>query len=311
MQFKTFASIVYIALFSLSVTATHARADDECRYDSRPAISFIEIKSFDIETGQPFTVKGKLKIPAAKNKSDKCSGARQGRPAVVMLHGSGGVDARGDFHASALNAKGIATLEIDMWEARGVVDVADRPRHPIYTYPDAFSALAYLSSYPGINPARIGVMGFSWGGVITLASATENYATAFGGLLRFKAHVAHYPVCYAYNHPFIPNSDFGSHAGNPLTGAPILVQIGDQDGYDEGAARCAALKASLLAYEQDLMTVIPYSGAHHAWDRLLVPVTFEDPFAHLGAGGTVQIEPSVEQAYQAQEKAVRFFLKNL
>lgn len=311
MQFRTIASIAYIALFSLSVSVPSARADNGCRYDPQPAISFIEIQSVDILTAQPLIVKGKLKIPVVKGKQNKCGLAKQGRPAVVVLHGSGGVDARGDFHASALNARGIATLEIDMWEARGVVTLADRPPHPIFTYPDAFAALAYLSSYPGINPDRIGVMGFSWGGVITMASATENYATAFGGPLRFKAHVAHYPVCYAYNHPFIPNSDFGSHVGNPLTGAPILIQIGDQDGYDEGAARCVGLKASLASHEQELMTVVPYVGAHHAWDRLLVPVTFEDTFAHLGAGGSVQIEPQVEQAYQAQEKALRFFLENL
>ncbi|MDB5494109.1 MAG: hypothetical protein JWP86_1446, partial [Phenylobacterium sp.] len=39
--------------------------------------------------------------------------------AVVICHGSDGVDGRGDFHAAALNAAGIATLEIDMWAARG------------------------------------------------------------------------------------------------------------------------------------------------------------------------------------------------
>lgn len=311
MQFKTFASVIYIALLSLSVSAPAARADDDCRYDSPPAISFIEIQSVDILTAQPLVVKGKLKMPVTQGKQRKCGVAGQGRPAVVVLHGSAGIDARGDFYATALNARGIATLEIDMWEARGIVSLADRPPHPIFTYPDAFAALAYLSAYPGIDPARIGVMGFSWGGVIAMASATENYATSFGGPRRFKAHVAHYPVCYAYNHPFISNSDFGSNAGNPLTGAPILIQIGDQDGYDEGATRCAELKASLVADEQDLMTVVTYAGAHHAWDRLLVPAVFEDTFAHLGAGGTIQVKPHVVQAYQAQDKVVRFFLKNL
>lgn len=311
MQTKTFTAIVYFVLFSWGGTATNAQADDDCRYDARPAISFIEIQSIDIQTLQPLTVKGKLNVPVGKNKQDKCEQANQGRPAVVVLHGSGGVDSRGDFHTRALNAKGIATLEIDMWEARGVEGLANRPAHPIFTYPDAFAALAFLSSYPGINPARIGVMGFSWGGVVTMASATEIYASKFGGALRFKAHVAHYPVCYAYNNTHIPYSEFGGNAGNPLTGAPILIQIGEQDGYDEGAARCVALKASLPADEQGIVTVVPYAGAQHGWDRLLVPVTVEDPFAHLGAGGMVPIEPNVDQAYQSQEKAVRFFLKNL
>ena len=38
---------------------------------------------------------------------------------MLILHGSAGVDSRGDFYARALNAAGIATLEIDYWEARG------------------------------------------------------------------------------------------------------------------------------------------------------------------------------------------------
>lgn len=311
MQRKMFTPIVFFSLFSLVVTAFSARADDNCRYDSRPAISFVEIQSLDLQTYQPLTVKGKLNVPLEKNKHGKCSLARHGRPAVVILHGSAGVDSRGDFYARALNERGIATLEIDMWEARGVSGLANRPSHPIFTYPDAFAALAYLSSYPGINPGRIGVMGFSWGGVVSMASATEIYATQFGGGLRFKAHVAHYPVCYVYNNPYIPYSQFGGNASNPLTGAPILIQIGDKDDYDGGAAPCIALKASLPAAEQDIVTVVPYEGAYHAWDRLQVPVTAEDPFSHLGAGGMIQIKPSVDQAYTSQEKAVRFFLENL
>jgi uncharacterized protein len=36
-------------------------------------------------------------------------------PAVVILHGSGGIDGRGEFHAKALNEAGIATLEVFMF----------------------------------------------------------------------------------------------------------------------------------------------------------------------------------------------------
>ena len=60
---------------------------------------------------------------------------RKNLPAVVILHGSAGVDSRGDFYARALNAAGIATFEIDMWEARGINSAADRPPIPLFTYP--------------------------------------------------------------------------------------------------------------------------------------------------------------------------------
>ena len=311
MRFKTTVSIIWYMLLSIAVTASYARADDDCRYDPRSAISFVEIQSVNLLTQQPLTVKGKLQIPTESHQRKGCSAPERLRPAVVILHGSAGIDSRGDFYARALNAKGIATLEIDMWEARGVTDLASRPSHPIFTYPDAFAALAFLSSYPGINADRIGVMGFSWGGVVSMESATQVYATQFGNQLRFKAHVAHYPICYAYNNPSIPYSDFGSKALNPLTGAPILIQTGENDEYDEGGGPCLALKTALSADEQPLLEVMIYAGASHGWDRLLVPTVAEDPFAHLGAGGTVNIVPSVDQAYQSREKAVKFFVEKL
>ena len=39
---------------------------------------------------------------------------------VVILHGSAGMDSRGSMHALDLARVGIATLEIDMWGARGM-----------------------------------------------------------------------------------------------------------------------------------------------------------------------------------------------
>jgi hypothetical protein len=48
--------------------------------------------------------------------------AKEQVPAVVILHGSGGIDGRGKFHAKALNAAGIATLEVFMFTS------GNRPR---------------------------------------------------------------------------------------------------------------------------------------------------------------------------------------
>jgi dienelactone hydrolase len=305
-------SLVYVLLTAFPLIS-HAGGDTACHADPRPIISFIEFPSVDLTKTPPapLTVKGKLKQPVEWNFRKRCFVAKEHVPAVLILHGSAGIDSRGDFYARALNTLGIATLEIDMWEARGVTGVDNRPPLPLYTYPDAFGALAFMSAQPGIDPARIGVLGFSWGAIVTMATATEGVATKFGGTLRFKAHAAHYPVCYVYNNPYIPGSNFGALAGNPLTGAPILVEIGTKDDYDEGAGPCLALKGSLVPSEQALMDVVVYEGATHAWDRLQVPTQEFDPFAHLGTGGYVQVVPSVDQAYEAQMRVVRFFQKQL
>jgi len=47
-------------------------------------------------------------------------------PAVIILHGSAGMDSRGPLHADDLARAGIASLELDMWGARGLSGGARR-----------------------------------------------------------------------------------------------------------------------------------------------------------------------------------------
>ncbi|MGR9046611.1 MAG: dienelactone hydrolase family protein, partial [Gammaproteobacteria bacterium] len=233
---------VFVLLFAFSGFSL-AKGNGECHGNQTPALSFVSFQSLDIQQQppKPLTVKGKLKLPFGFDRRPKGSATSQKLPAVVILHGSAGVDSRGDFYARALNAAGIATLEIDMWEARGLRGGKDRPPLPLFTYPDAFAALAFLSTHDNIDPNRIGVLGFSWGGVIALASAERLYADRFGNGLKFAAHIAHYPVCYGYNNPNIPALNPPDQRGTQflnLTGAPVLIQIGTEDDYDNGPKHC-------------------------------------------------------------------------
>ena len=319
----------------LSAPTALSQGEYKCEETSTPLISFIEFQSLDLEKSPPeaLTIKAKLSLPPGEAKmqgkakgrtsrgDENCFNSKKPVPAVVILHGSAGVDFRGDFYARALNAEGIATLEIDMWEARGVATAADRPPLPIFTYPDAFAALRYLTSRSEIDPEKVGVLGFSWGGVITMAAAEELYAGQFGGGLTFAAHAAHYPVCYGYNNPFIPPLNPPSERGTQwlnLTGVPVLIQIGTEDDYDNGAENCISLKDDLLDPEDaQQVEVVAYEGAYHAWDRLLVPITVQDPFADEGSifmtgmFPEVEIIPDVEQAYESRDKVVEFFREAL
>lgn len=278
-----------------------------------PKISFVEIQSIDISKSPPapLKLKGKLVMPADSRDRAKI-------PAVVILHGSGGVDSRGDLYAEALSRAGIASLAIDMWEARGVSGVQNRPRAPIHTYPDAFAALRYLSDRPEMDGERIGVLGFSWGGVIAAEAAEQLYSAQFGGGQRFAAHVANYPVCYAANNGRMVYPATPAQAGTQfmnLTGAPLLIQIGTEDDYDNGAQHCLDLAAGVNSATPVQVEV--YEGAYHAWDRLMIPVSALDPFADegsilsTGVMPTVQIVPDVKLAYRSQQKVVSFFSKHL
>lgn len=311
-----------LAALALSITAaaTHA-GQDGCDHSALPRISFIQFSSPNLLVpAQPLTIKGKLSLPRQGDGHRGCAGTeRRKLPVVVILRGSSGVDARGDFYEAALNEAGIATLQIDMWEARGVASAADRPKAPILTYPDAFSALAFLAAQPGIDAGRIGVLGFSWGGVMSLEASELLYAGMFGGGRQFKAHVAHYPVCYAANKQFPslpPPAQFGSQYLNP-TGARVLIQLGSLDDYDNGAGPCKALAQSVNSGNSRLMEVVEYPNALHAFDRLMIPIVVNDPFGNEGSifqtgqAPTVRIGPDVPQAYAARERAVRFFARHL
>lgn len=223
-------------------------------------------------------------------------------PAVVIAHGSGGVDSRGAYHAQALNAAGIATLELDMWSARGLTGGAEsRPKAVSETLPDAFGALKYLSAHPSIDASRIGIMGFSWGGVMSMLTATQKYAAQAEPGQRFAAHAPFYPVCWVYNH--VPGYEFGN-----LTGAPIFIQAGEADVYDDPHS-CQQLVDSLAPSDKAEISLTMYPGATHGWDRLEPAIQITDPYSHQGQGGQVDIAPSPEAAEESRTAAVDFFRK--
>jgi dienelactone hydrolase len=257
------------------------------------------INPFDLsEKGEQLTISGELRVPITSDFHDPIGTDPEKILAVVVLHGSAGLDSRGALYIEALNGAGIATLEIDMWAARGFTEFGDRPALPTLTVPDALSALKYLAAHPNIDPERIGVIGFSWGGVIAMLSATEPFAAEYGDGLGFAAHVAHYPVCWAYNVglPFINFND--------LTGAPVTIQIGDRDDYDNGEGPCESLAASFPN-----VSVSVYQNAYHAWDRLQPALTVEDPFSNQGLGGEVEIIPNPGKAFQSRANAVHLFIE--
>jgi dienelactone hydrolase len=254
--------------------------------------------SFPTLAETPLHVAGRLRTPL-----NPAADAKVG--CVLICHGSDGVDGRGEFHSGALNAAGLATLEIDMWAARGTArGAAGRPRSPVETLADAFGALKFLAAQPEIDPARIGIMGFSWGGVVALLSAARRFANPLrGDGSGFAAHCAHYPVCYAYEAD--PRM-----ALTGLTGAPILIQTGDADTYDNPDAG-AKLVAAIAARGEAPVRGVTYPGATHGFDRDLPAQTINDPFAHNGAGGPVLMQFDRAAAEAARREAVAFFLDAL
>ena len=198
-------------------------------------------------TGTTTTVGGTLVLPTG-------SAARM--PAMVIAHGSGGILAgREDAWASRLSNLGIATFVVDSFTPRGLSSTArDQSRlSTMANLADALAALKLLATHPRIDPARIGVMGFSRGGQVALYSSLEPLRHGVvGSDLSFAAHVALYPSCS------IP------YRAQQVSRAPILMLLGGADDYTPAAA-CRDY-AAWFAAKGVPVQVVTYDGAHHDFD---------------------------------------------
>jgi dienelactone hydrolase len=117
-------------------------------------------------------------------------------PAVVVLHGCDGVGRHYRMWARTLNSWGYAALVVDSFRPRGVTTVCNHGKllPPALRARDAFNGADYLRSLPLVDPARIGVIGFSHGGATVLKAVlaeTIDQASA----KPFDVAVAFYPGC--------------------------------------------------------------------------------------------------------------------
>lgn len=145
-----------------------------------------------IQTSRPrtaATAQGQLVLPASAPADARL-------PAVVLVHGSGGVYPEElSYWAKLLNEQGIAAFVIDVFSPRGVKSTGeDQSQVPFAAdTADAFAALGMLASHPRIDPQRIAVMGFSRGGITAVRSGVLPIIKgAAPAGLRFAAHVALY-----------------------------------------------------------------------------------------------------------------------
>ena len=140
--------------------------------------------------GKPVLLAGALRIP--RPGTDRL-------PAVVLLHGSGGVGTNVIDWENELNAMGVATFVLDAFTGRGIVqtstDQASLGRLAM-TY-DAYRALEVLEKHSRIDPQRIAVMGFSRGGQAALYSSVKRFQKMHGPASGrdFAAYIPFYASC--------------------------------------------------------------------------------------------------------------------
>jgi len=242
--------------------------------------------------------------------------------AVVLLHSNAGIVGVGEFYAQALNAAGIATLEIDSFAPRAVRNGNDR-NAPVLCdrLQDAWGALVFLTKNAKINPSQIGVAGFSSGGAVAIMAgmgvrparlARDN--SILPRELVFAAHFALYPGCAnilddqqrirSWINPGRPQN-WGA------TGKPIYILSGTNDDFDfNPKIDCLRMREEFPDIANEL-TVRMVEGATHAFDWPSPPPPSFSPFAKAQTGGMVTMRYSAKEAELARLEMVDFFQKRL
>jgi dienelactone hydrolase len=200
--------------------------------------------------GVPVTLAGVLRLP--KIGTEKL-------PAVVLLHGSGGVGGSGgpiDEWSRELNEIGVATFGVDSFAGRGIIEtVTDQTRlGRLNMIIDAYRALDLLAKHRQIDPARIAVMGFSRGAQSSVHSSLIRFQKMHGpeGGLECAAHVGLYTPCGTI------------YRGDDSVAKPIRLLHGTADNYVP-IGPCRAYVERLSKTSKDIR-LIEYPDAHHVFD---------------------------------------------
>jgi dienelactone hydrolase len=201
-------------------------------------------------------------------------------PAMVIAHGSGGVSkAREYWWAGQLAGIGVAAFVVDSFTPRDITETATDQSQlsTAANLADAFAALKLLATHPRIDPARIGVMGFSKGGIVAELAALEPYRRAvIDDATRFALHIPLYPYCNDW------------HVSARTTGAPMLFLLAGSDDYTPPEP--CRLYADWFRAKGADVSVVVYPGAYHGFDGELGPIFLPRLVTGRNCDGTIDLD---------------------
>jgi dienelactone hydrolase len=253
--FGAICTLCTIAFLSGSARAEPAVNDLAARTELR-AVDTLTITDQQFLTGDrngnTVSIAGELRLP---------QGFPGKLPAVVLLHGSGGVNGGNELWAKEFNEMGIASLLLDSFSGRGLVSTSTDQAllGRLNMILDAYRAFDVLDAHPRIDAARIAVIGFSRGGQSALYSSLRRFQQMWNPKAVFAAHIPLYASCST---AFIDDTD--------VTG-PIRQYHGAADDYVP-VAPCRPYFERLRAAGRDV-ALTEYPDAHHAYDNPLGPKT--------------------------------------
>jgi dienelactone hydrolase len=207
----------------------------------------------EVASAEPIDVPAYLTLPPTD--------IGQPGPAVVIAEGLGGLKAsRECSYGQRLAEAGYVTLVPNSFAARGFGKMPHNWRALGVTegqmLADAFASLCFLARHPAVDPGRIGIVGFSYGGMTSILTAYRQlrqlYMARFGLDAAFAAHASYYGCS-------VPRLDDPA-----TTGSPLAIFLGECD-RNVSVARTRVIAEDLRRGGSDVdLQVFP--GVYHQWD---------------------------------------------
>ena len=224
-------------------------------------------------------------------------------PAVMQLHGCGGLEAQSYRWARWFADHGYVALVVDSFGPRHLKgDCRSSPDDPPITarFDDAFGALRYLRTLPYVRGDRVAAIGWSQGGVYAMAVINGP------SLERAKKRGVDVPaVGFAAAVAVYPGGCFSLVKEQVIK--PLLLLIGGADDWTP-ANECEAMVTAMKSRGAEASIVI-YPGAYHYFDvegqRKEVLADVENDAKPGGHGATVAYQ---EAAATDTQRRVETFL---
>jgi dienelactone hydrolase len=203
-------------------------------------------------------------------------------PAILVLHGCEGYTNLEKSAVDELAGLGYVAIAIDTLKPQGLRFACNDIAAFRVSSQYAAAALAWLGTQSDVAPKRLGVLGYSMGGIEIL-----DLIDPFGGPQPappgVRAAVAYYPACSKRDGQF---------------SVPLLILDGAADDWIPPAPCQALVKTATAAGKT--AQIVTYPGATHS---------FNDPRSRVYEGHTLTYDP--DAAADADAKMRAFFAKYL
>ena len=196
----------------------------------------------------------KIKIDGDLFLPSKCSDKKM--PAVIIQHGSG--SPKRSFYsqyARALNKEGIIAMVPDLYTTRGIKTSTGSNQGLLSKATrlyDSFAAFKFLRGLSCVDPNRVGITGYSFGGIIALNSVENILVSKLGDGFVYKASLPVYPSCQAVFKDTNP------------TKTKVHILAGSLDDFTPASYCIDMVKSSKFKKWDIDITVL--DGAHHGFN---------------------------------------------